>query len=128
MSCIYVQLFNSIPLKFLNHSNLSGTMMKTQNKLFSTSVLLSAMLASMPLLAVEKGDILLDVRVLNISPNVNDNQIMAGGAPLAPPAGIDVDSANSLGIDITYMVTNNFGIELMLDTTSTHDIKGKSVV
>jgi outer membrane protein len=98
--------------------------MKTQNKLFTTTVLFSAMLASMPSQAVEKGDILLDVRILNISPNVNDNQVMAGGAPLAPPAGIDVDSANSLGIDITYMVTNNFGIELMLDTTSTHDIKG----
>ena len=71
--------------------------MKIQNKLFTTTTLLSAMLASMPLQAVEKGDILLDVRVLNISPDVGSNQVMAGGAPLAAPAGIDVDSANSLG-------------------------------
>lgn len=105
--------------------------MKTQNKLFTTTVLLSAMLASMPLQAVEKGDILLDVRVLNISPNVGSNTVTnidgsqftdSTGAPVN--AGIDVDSAYSLGIDITYMVTNNFGLELMLDTTSTHDIKG----
>lgn len=105
--------------------------MKVQNKLFTATTLLSAMLASMPLQAVEKGDILLDVRILNISPNVGSNTItnMDGsqltdstGAPVN--AGIDVDSANSLGIDITYMVTNNFGVELMLDTTSTHDITG----
>jgi outer membrane protein len=71
-----------------------------------------------------EGDILLDVRVLNIAPDTGSNQIMAGGAPFSPPAGIDVDDANSLGIDISYMVTNNFAVELMLDTTSTHDITG----
>ena len=105
--------------------------MKVQNKLFTATTLLSAMLASLPLQAVEKGDILLDVRVLNISPNVGSNTItnMDGsqltnstGAPVN--AGIDVDSAYSLGIDITYMVTNNFGVELMLDTSSTHDVTG----
>ncbi len=98
--------------------------MKSCNKLTTATAMLSAMLVSTPLLAVEKGDILLDVRILDISPDIGDNQVMVAGAPFAPPAGIDVDSANSLGIDITYMVTNNFGIELMLDTTSTHDISG----
>ena len=44
--------------------------------------------------------------------------------PFLEPAGIDVDDGNSLGIDITYMVTNNFGVELVLDTTSSHDITG----
>ena len=97
-------------------------------KKISISTLLVIPFISTPLMAVEKGDILLDVRVLNIAPDVGTNQIMVGGAPFSPPAGIDVDDGYSLGIDITYMVTNNFGIELMLDTTSKHDITGTGTI
>ncbi len=102
----------------------SATTKKTQNALLLSTAICAALFASMPAQAIEKGDILLDARFLNISPDVNNNQVMAGGAPLAAPAGIDIDSANSLGLDITYMVTDNFGVELMLDTTSKHDITG----
>jgi outer membrane protein len=94
-------------------------------KKFSISTLLAIPFISTPVIAVEKGDILLDVRILNISPDVGSNQIMdSNGDPFLPPAGIDVDDGYSLGLDITYMVTNNFGVELMLDTTSKHDITG----
>lgn len=89
-----------------------------------TAVMFTALLASAPIMAIEKNDILVNARVLNISPNVGDNQVMAGGAPLAAPAGIDVEDAKSLGVDITYMVTNNLGVELMLDTASRHNVKG----
>lgn len=98
--------------------------MKIHKKLFVATTLLSAMTVSVPVMAIEKGDILINARILNIAPDVGDNQVMAGGSPLAAPAGIDVDDANSLGIDITYMVTDNFGVELMLDTTSKHTING----
>lgn len=102
--------------------------MKNVNNIKLKAAITSAMLASLfvctPVSAIEKGDTLINARILNISPNVDDNQVMAGGAPLAEPAGIDVDDAYSLGLDITYMVTDNFGVELMLDTTSTHDING----
>lgn len=106
--------------------------MKTNKvKILTATTLVSAMLASMPIQALEKGDILLDVRVLNITPDVGINSItnMDGSqftSSTAAPvnAGIDVDDGNSLGIDITYMMTNNFGIELMLDTSSKHDING----
>lgn len=93
-------------------------------KVFKATIILSALIASSPLMAVEQGDILINARILNISPDVGSNQVTAAGLPLAPPAGIDVDSAYSLGVDITYMMTNNFGVELMLDTSSKHDIKG----
>ncbi len=97
--------------------------MKNQKSILATAVL-SALLVSTPLMAIEEGDILINARILNISPDVGSNQVMAGGAPLAAPAGIDVDDAYTLGVDITYMVTDNFGVELMLDTSSKHDIKG----
>lgn len=93
-------------------------------KSFKTTAILSALITSTPLMAIDQGDILINARLLNISPDVGSNQVMAGGAPLAAPAGIDVDDAYSLGVDITYMVTNNFGVELMLDTSSKHDITG----
>lgn len=102
--------------------------MKVNNryvKLFKTTTVLSALIASSPLMAIGQDDILINARILNISPDVGGNQVMTtGGAPLAAPAGIDVDSATTLGVDITYMVTDNFGVELMLDTTSKHDING----
>lgn len=93
-------------------------------KIFKNTAILSALIVSTPLMAVDQGDILINARLLNIAPDVGGNQVMAGGAALAPPAGIDVDDAYSLGVDITYMVNDNFGVELMLDTSSKHDIKG----
>ncbi len=105
--------------------------MNIQNKILTTTMLLSAMVVSAPSLAIEKGDILLDLRFLNIAPNVGSNTItnmdgsqFTDSTGAAVNAGIDVDSANTLGIDITYMVTNNFGVELMLDTFSKHDVTG----
>ncbi len=87
-------------------------------------VLGAALFVTMPVMAIEQGDILVNARVINISPDTSNNQVMASGSPLAAPAGIDVDDGFSLGVDITYMITNNFGVELMLDTSSKHDIKG----
>lgn len=93
-------------------------------KTFKTTAILSALFASTPLMALDQGDILINARLLNIAPDVSSNQVMASGSPLAPPAGIDVDDGYSLGVDITYMVSDNFGVELMLDTSSKHDING----
>ena len=98
--------------------------MRCKNVKLKATVFLSALFAATPIIAIEQGDILINARLLNISPDVNSNQVMANGSPLAAPAGIDVDDAFSLGVDITYMVTNNFGVELMLNTSSKHDIKG----
>ena len=93
-------------------------------KLITAATSAVALFSSTSLMAIEKGDILINARILNVAPDVSSNQIIAGGLPLAPPAGVDVDDAYSLGIDITYMMSNNFGIELMLDTSSNHDIQG----
>ena len=97
--------------------------MKTQNLIVTTTVL-TALLASTPLMAIEKGDILVNARILNVNPDIGSNDIKAPAGATAGLGGIDVDDANSLGVDITYMVTNNFGVELMLNTTSNHDVTG----
>lgn len=98
--------------------------MKNHNLVLTAAIV--ALLSSTPLMAIEKGDILLNARLLNVAPDVGSNDIKGLDGSSAGLGGIDVDDAYSLGLDITYMVTNNFGVELMLDTTSSHDIKGAS--
>jgi len=102
--------------------------MKMKNQyvtLFKTTTVLSTLIASTSVIAIGQDDILINARILNITPDVGGNQVITtAGAPLAAPAGIDVDDGYSLGVDITYMVTDNFGVELMLDTTSKHDVQG----
>lgn len=93
-------------------------------KLFKTTTIFSALIASTPLMAIDQGDILINARILNIAPDVGSNDITDLSGASAGLGGIDVDDAYSLGVDITYMITSNFGVELMLDTSSKHDIKG----
>jgi len=93
--------------------------------LISAAAIAAATLTSSSALAVQQGDWLVRARIINISPNVSSGEITdMSGVPVAAPAGIDVDSAVTLDIDITYMFTNNFGVELLLDLTSAHDVTG----
>lgn len=95
-----------------------------KNSFIAYTLMLASITSVSPSYAIEKGDILTRARIITVSPNVNDNQVMAGGAPLAEPAGIDVDDATTLDADFTYMVTDNIGLELLLAIPLTHDIKG----
>lgn len=97
--------------------------MKTGKTVLTTSILAATMFASSTAMAVGKGDILVRSRIINISPNVSSGQIVdTSGAPFSAPSGIDVDSATTLDIDFTYMVSDHFGVELLLDLSSKHDI------
>ena len=97
--------------------------MKSCKKVISTAII-SSFLVSTPLMAVEQGDILVRARIINIAPDVGSNDITAMSGASAGLGGIDVDEATTLDIDFTYMVTGNFGVELLLDLTSKHDVKG----
>jgi outer membrane protein len=99
------------------------------NKLILTAAITAALFSSMPVQALEKGDIIVRARVININPNVNNgNQLTLhdSGQPiedaLGVKVGVDVDDATTLDIDFTYMVTNHVGLELLLDLTSKHDV------
>ena len=85
--------------------------MKLNTHFLKTSVIFSALLASSTALANQEGDILVRARLININPD-GDSEVL----------GLDVEDHYSLDIDFTYMVSSNFGIELLLDTTSTHRI------
>ena len=85
--------------------------MKSSKTFLKHSVIFSALLASSAAMAgTQEGDILVRARLINIAPG--DTGV----------AGLDVESKMALDVDFTYMMSSNFGIELLLDTSSTHRI------
>lgn len=83
--------------------------MKITQSILKYSVIFSALLSSTTAIsATQEGDILMRVRIIDINPQ-NTGTLTAR------------DSV-SLDIDFTYMVSEHFGVELLLDTSSEHDI------
>ena len=103
--------------------------MKFGKTLVSAAAITVAMLTSTSAIATQQGDWLVRARIINIAPNVSSGNITGmDGSSLAPTipdgATIDVDSATTLDIDISYFFTNNFAVELLLDFPASHDITG----
>jgi outer membrane protein len=97
--------------------------------LITSAALAAAALTSSSAIATQQGDWLVRARIINIAPNVSSGNITAmDGSSLAPTvpdgATIDVDSATTLDIDISYFFTNNIAVELLLDFPASHDITG----
>jgi outer membrane protein len=80
-------------------------------RFFKYPVILFALIFSSAALATQEGDILVRLRLVNVSPDASSSL-----------AGLDVEDHYTLDIDFTYMVSNNFGVELLLDTSSSHRI------
>jgi outer membrane protein len=95
---------------------------------FSMPLMLAGCVAvtSMPVMALEEGDLLVRGRIININPSASSEDVYSSavGGKVANTE-VDVDDAYALDIDFTYMFTPNIGMELLLDTSSKHDIKGK---
>jgi len=100
---------------------------KTQHtKLILTAAIAVALFASMPAQAREKGDILVRARVININPSISDGNKLTDsntGEPAPAGAGVHINTHTTLDIDFTYMMTDNFGVELLLAAPTKHDIK-----
>lgn len=83
--------------------------------------------AAAPAMAYEAGDWLVRGRVININPNDDSGQLYlsAGGSDyVAGGKGVEVDSDTVPELDITYMMTKNWGLELILGY-SEHTVKGE---
>lgn len=68
-------------------------------------------------LALERGDWLLRVGGASVNPDDSSGQVgnIAG-------SGVSVDSAESLIFNITYMIRDNIGLELLAALPFTHDV------
>ncbi|MBY5921325.1 outer membrane protein OmpW [Ferrimonas balearica] len=84
--------------------------MKT--KLLSLA-LLSAL--SAPALAHDAGDFIVRVGAATVAPNESSEDVATLGE-------FAVDDNTQLGLNFTYMVTNNFGVELLAATPFSHEV------
>jgi outer membrane protein len=81
-----------------------------------------------PVMAYEAGDWLIRGRVINVSPN-DHSGLLSAGTPLAAIAGsgVTVNSDTVPELDITYMISPNWGVELILGY-SEHDVDASGTV
>ena len=84
--------------------------MKSSHSFLKYSVIFSALLSSSAAIAgTQEGDILVRARIIDIIPQNSGTLI--------------VKDEITLDIDFTYMVSDHFGVELLLDTSSEHTIQ-----
>lgn len=94
-----------------------------------TKTILAASIAAataMPNIAAayEAGDILVRGRIINVNPNSDSGEVTPIGGAAIAGATVEAEDNFSLDIDITYMMAPNWGVELLLDLSSQHDVKG----
>jgi outer membrane protein len=73
--------------------------------------------------AHEAGDIIIRAGIVNVDPSGNSESIVLPTEPATVlPGGVDVDDDTQLSIIGTWMVTDNWGLELLAATPFEHDI------
>lgn len=82
-----------------------------------TALAISSSLATfaLPTYAHQAGDFLVRAGAINVSPNEDSSKVLGIGE-------FEVDDAWALGLNFTYMATDNIGIELLAATPFEHDI------
>ena len=95
--------------------------MKIKNRAIAMMALMGICLSliSTNIMAAAAGDWQIRGRVINVSPNDDSDGDILGGNN-----SVSVDSATTVEVDFTYMVSPTFGLELILATTK-HDVNGE---
>lgn len=84
---------------------------------------LAAVCSAAPALAQQKGDVLVRVRAIMVSPNERSG----GVQPSFPTARIGVTDSYAPELDFTYMLSDHIGTELILATTK-HQLQGRGAL
>jgi outer membrane protein len=101
-----------------------------KKSVLSLCVLASLGFASAEVFAHKAGDLLVRGRVININPSDDSTAITSNATAgfLVPDSKVGVEDAWTLDIDITSMITDNFGVELLLDPSTKHELTGKNAI
>ncbi|NVJ67117.1 MAG: outer membrane beta-barrel protein [Gammaproteobacteria bacterium] len=75
-------------------------------------------MASTAISAHQEGDFILRVGAAHISPNDDSSNVLTNND------GVSVDSATGLGFSGTWMLTDNWGLDVLAALPFEHDIKG----
>ena len=99
-------------------------------KVALTAAISAALLSAMPLTAIshEQGDLIIRAGAAMVDPNDDSSTIsvQALNGSVAG-TGVGVDSDTQLGLTIAYMLTDNWGIELLASTPFEHDLSAKGL-
>lgn len=76
-----------------------------------------------PVMAYEAGDWLIRGRIINVSPNDDSSSLSIGGTDTGLK-GVKVDDDTVPELDFTYMISPNWGVELILGY-SEHTVEGE---
>ena len=100
-------------------------MLKGNLNLVTTAAIIGFALTSGPLAAYEAGDWLVRGRIIAVMPDGSSNTVTLNGGSVGSKVGVDNDLVPE--VDFTYMLTRNWGVELIL-ASSEHDVKAKGGV
>ncbi|GAB4360443.1 MAG: outer membrane beta-barrel protein [Immundisolibacter sp.] len=73
--------------------------------------------------AYEAGDLLIRGRVIAVDPREDSEAVKISGVGPIPGSGVGLDSDVTPELDFTFMLTPNWGLELIL-ASSEHDVQG----
>lgn len=89
---------------------------------------LCAALSTSAAVAVETGDFIVRAGAAWVLPNDSSSNVTGINVPTIPNSKVDVNDAVAFGINFTYMVTDNIGIELLAATPFSHDLEGQGSI
>jgi outer membrane protein len=97
---------------------------RKEELLMRIAIKLAAMVVAVSCIQVqayEAGDWIVRAGVAVVEPNEDNDTLTAGGAAV-PGSDIGIDVDTKLGLTISYMVSDNWGLELLGATPFEHDV------
>jgi len=91
-------------------------------KLLTVAITAAMASGSLAVQAYEEGDWIVRVGATTVAPNEDSDSIVIPTDPATVLDGVDVDDDTQLGLIGAYMITDNFGLELLAATPFEHDI------
>lgn len=93
----------------------------------------TACAVSVPSLAYDAGDIRVKAGIASVQPDDASSPIALGGTNLSelglglPETSVQVDKDSQLGLTLTYMLSSNWGVEILASTPFSHDISAAAL-
>lgn len=92
-------------------------------RVLGAATALALVFAAAPSHAVEKGDWIVRAGIAHVAPDDS-----SGAVTGIPGSGVEVDGATNLAVNFTYMLSDNWGVELLGALPFKHDIKGSGTI
>ncbi|MGK0442487.1 MAG: outer membrane protein [Pseudohongiellaceae bacterium] len=79
-----------------------------------TLLILASLLTTQHATGFEKGDVIVRVGAVNVSPDDSSSNVFAGGADLG--VSLSVDDDTQLGLNFAYFLTDSINVEVLAAT------------